>query len=116
MSDPAAKRRKWDVAAPQGISVSNTRAGIGSAGVTAIGHPAYGGSLPEHPGHGTALGQAPLVAFAPAPPAQPVVPLPKIDVNDIKGKPLDEDTVKRLQQSAAAIVEKMNQVGGCEGT
>lgn len=56
---------------------------------------------------------AAAVSFAAAPPEAPVVHLPKIDVSDLKGKPLDDDAVKRLQQSAAAMVEKLNQVGGC---
>lgn len=112
MGEPASKRRKWDVAAPQGLPVTNTRAGIGSAGVTGIGHPAYGGPPLDHLPTGTSLIPAgsqpaaaavPVVTFAAAP-----APVP-----DAGNKPLDGDTIKRIQQSALDVVARLNQVCVC---
>ena len=114
------KRRKWDVAAPvpaAGVAPARaaapsapqpqvqqpvvnpvlvgTRAGIGNAGVTSVGHPAYGGSA-------GAAGAA----------AAGTTALPKVEVpTDYKpGRPLNEDMVKKIQASAAAVVEQLNRV------
>ena len=101
--DAAAKRRKWDVVGGS----SSSRAGIGNAGVTGFGHPAYGGPALDHLPQGTSLAGPqqpgslpPGVSFVtPAPPAVPA-----------SNKPLDDDTVRRIQESAAAVVERLNQV------
>lgn len=80
-----------------GIGTS-TRAGIGSSGVTGINHPAYGGtgevSAPQAPVH---------------------VDLPRVQVQLPEGyqagKPLDEEIRKKIQASAAAVMQQLNQVG-----
>jgi hypothetical protein len=78
------KRRKWDVAAPQGIPLAGSTAGVaggssnGMAGFIAL--------------QGTAATAASVVA-----PTKP-------------GQPLDANTIARAQQGAAAIVAKLNMV------
>ncbi len=85
------KRRKWDVAAPQGIPLAGNRAGIG-AGSTASSNGMAG--LITAQGAAAVAGQAAIPGVAPPKP----------------GQPLDANTIARAQQGAAAIVAKLNQV------
>ena len=94
------KRRKWDVAAPQGIPLRGNRAGIGSSTSSTPSAPAGGlitaqgvQSLPS-PAQQAA---SPLTTSSPGAPAKPA-------------GPLDRDTIARAQMGAAAIVAKLNQV------
>lgn len=77
------------------------RAGIGSAGVTGINHVVYGGT-------GAAPGALQGSAAAAAQPPPPRVEMP---AGYAPGQPLDEEMKRRIQASAAAVVERMNQVG-----
>ena len=103
-------KRKWDelqAGAPEapGPVAQKGRAGIGSVGVTGIGHPAYGGSFPEPP---------------PAP--EPAVEAAAAGGAGDGGnggvggaRELTEEDVKRLQANAAAVVARMNEVRGWGG-
>lgn len=95
----ARKRRKWDVAAPGGLPLTGSRAGIGSGG----------GSKSGLNGFITAQG------YQAAPPAEPVAavaaaagPQPSIDLKP--GQSIDQATIARAQQGAQAIVERINAV------
>jgi hypothetical protein len=92
------KRRKWDVAAPQGIPLDGSRAGIGAGTVASTGGTA---GLVTAQGVQSSLNVA---ALATSQVAKPLVNPPK------PGQPLDPDTIARAQQGAAAIVAKLNQV------
>ena len=81
------KRRKWDVAAPQGIPLAGT-----VAGSTANSNGMAGFRTPQ--GAGSAAANV----------ATPVAAPPK------PGQPLDANTIARAQQGAAAIVAKLNMV------
>ncbi|CAL8471825.1 g11367 [Coccomyxa elongata] len=90
------KRRKWDVAAPQGIPLAGNRAGIG-AGSTASSNGMAG--LITAQGVAAVAGQAAIPGVAPPKP----------------GQPLDANTIARAQQGAAAIVAKLNQELAAQG-
>ena len=95
------KRRKWDVAAPQGIPLHGNRAGIGMSGSTNAAASAAGGLI-------TAQG----LQTAPAPvqpvPSPQTIPSPGAAAKP--AQPIDRDTIARAQMGAAAIVAKLNQV------
>lgn len=78
------KRRKWDVAAPQGIPLAGSTAGVA------------GGSSNGMAGFIAPQGAAAAATSAVAPPKP--------------GQPLDANTIARAQQGAAAIVAKLNMV------
>lgn len=113
MGDTGTKRRKWDVAAPAGVP-AKSRAGVGNAGVTGINHPAYGGPAVDQLPTGISLSRAtnntsaPAAWFAPGSAASSV---PKVVLGDARNKPLDDDAIRRIQQSALDVVAKLNQVG-----
>ncbi len=80
------RRRKWDVAAPQGIPLAGNTAGNAASNGMA--------------GFITPQGAVGAAAPAPAPVNAPPKP----------GQPLDATTIARAQQGAAAIVAKLNMV------
>jgi len=81
------KRRKWDVAAPQGIPLTTNASTATISSSVLAGHVAAQGA-------GNRV--APVVSALVAPPKP--------------GQPLDADTVARAQQGAAAILAKLNKV------
>ena len=91
------KRRKWDVAAPQGIPIAQAtnRPGIGSGA----------GAPNSMAGFITAQGQQPAALVASQAPYQP----PATQVTTAP-QPLTADIVARAKQGAAAVLEKINQV------
>ncbi len=103
------KRRKWDVAAPEGIPLASSgRGGIGtpSAALTnAAGIITAQGPVPAAPAvsavniHAAVPAQFRLGASVQAPSAY--APRP--------GLPMDAETRARARQGAAAIVAKINQ-------
>ena len=100
------RRRKWDVAAPQGIPLHGNRAGIGSSGSSASA-PGAGGLI-------TAQG----IQVTPSP-AQPVASPQTTASPGAAAKPaqpIDKDTIARAQLGAAAIVAKLNQVRVCSAS
>lgn len=95
------KRRKWDVAAPQGIPLHGNRAGIGMSGTSIASASAAGGLI-------TAQGlQTAPSSVQQVPPPQ-AIPSPGAAAKP--AQPIDRDTIARAQLGAAAIVAKLNQV------
>ena len=108
------KRRKWDVAAPEGIPIAS----VATAGRGGIGAPSV-----SHMAAGVITAQGPVPAAAPvnihaAVPAQfrlgatSQAPAPAPFAAARPGAPLDEETRARARQGAAAIVAKINQARG----
>ena len=96
------KRRKWDVAAPQGIPLHGNRAGIGMSGGSSTAANSTAGGLITAQG----LQAAPLaVQQVPSPQN---VPSPGAAAKT--AQPVDRDTIARAQMGAAAIVAKLNKV------
>ena len=94
------KRRKWDVAAPQGIPLRGSRAGIGSSSSSTPNAPA-GGLI-------TAQGMQSLPSLAQQAASPSTIPSPGAQTKP--AAPVDRDTIARAQMGAAAIVAKLNQV------
>lgn len=95
------KRRKWDVAAPQGIPLHGNRAGIGMSGSSGAGTSAGGVVM-------TAQGPQTIPSPVQQAPSPQSVPSPAAAAQP--AKPIDKDTIARAQLGAAAIVAKLNQV------
>ena len=105
------KRRKWDVAAPEGIPIATAAsAGRGGIGTTSATHIAAGvitaqGPMPAAAPvniHAAVPAQFRLGATAQASGSAPFAAAKP-------GAPLDEETRARARQGAAAIVAKINQ-------
>jgi hypothetical protein len=107
------KRRKWDVAAPEGVPIpaahtggASARGGIGTPSAAllgAVGVITAQGPVPAQPAvniHAAVPAQFRLGAAAAAPTALAGVR---------PGMPMDEETRARARQGAAAIVAKINQ-------
>jgi len=107
------KRRKWDVAAPEGVPITAAHAG-GASARGGIGTPSA--ALLGAAGVITAQGPVPVqpaVNIHAAVPAQfrlgAAAALPTALAGLRPGAPMDEETRARARQGAAAIVAKINQ-------
>lgn len=92
------KRRKWDVAAPEGLPAN--------PGITPAGAPAFGFASPALSSHFIPQGLNPSFGIQ-----QPAQPKPLLDVKDLKpGQPLDASLIAKAQAAAAAAVANINKV------
>eukprot|EP00884_Botryococcus_braunii_P014304 jgi/Botrbrau1/22875/Bobra.0065s0033.1 len=92
--DSGRKRRKWDVAAPQGIP---TNQGVGNTGT-----PAFGFASPG-------LSQQFIPQGLYSNTQHVAQPRPLLDVKDLKpGQPLDPSLIAKAQKAAAAAVANIN--------
>lgn len=112
------KRRKWDVAAapePAPGSLAAQAAAAAEAALAAAAAPGhFAASRAGIGAGGLGSGQA-APAAAPSAGVQvvmPAQPAPKVELpaDYQPGKPLDEETKRKIQASAAAVVQRLNQV------
>lgn len=95
---PGRKRRKWDVAAPEGVPANQ--------GMAPAGTPAFGFASPALSNHFIPQGLNPAFALQ-----QPAQPKPLLDVKGLKpGQPLDASLIAKAQAAAAAAVANINKV------
>jgi hypothetical protein len=94
--DPGRKRRKWDVAAPEGIPINPANGGVGgSLSSTFVPQ----GHIPAQQSTGL---YGSLVAQQPK---------PVLDLQGIKpGQPLDQNLIAKAQAAAAAAMANINKV------
>jgi hypothetical protein len=94
--DSGRKRRKWDVAAPEGIP---TNQGLGATGAPAFGFAS------------TTLSSTFVPQGIQLPSFQQAQPRPLLDVKDLKpGQPLDASLIAKAQAAAAAAVANISKV------
>lgn len=112
-------RRKWDVAAapePAPGSLAAQAAAAAEAALAAAAAPGHFAASRAGIGASAAPAQPAPVAAAPASggvqvtmPAQPAAKV-ELPPDYQPGKPLDEETKRKIQASAAAVVQRLNQV------